>query len=313
MEQLNHYLETRDLAVNTIKTYRNSFLTILNILNLPTTVPNIDWIRDPKTITSIMDTDRALTIKTNLIGLLSGLAGNTFGQNSHVHMEYKNQLTRMVMEVNDLKMDQEKSVNQIENWIPYPKLVELITGYQFDKLVDGKLKKSLLTFLAFLPRRLGELAIMKFIYKPHTKLNIEDLSNEFNYLVLDDDVKKCKLLFNNFKTIKTHGIQTMSLPSTIYPSLMDYVTSRPDFKPGVLLPLYQVPGKSIAYPPNSLTNVVSRTMVKISGKKVNPHMYRSIYLTHYLASGISMTEKNRISKRIAVSLNEAHLSYEKME
>ena len=221
MEQLNHYLETRDLAVNTIKTYRNSFLTILNILNLPTTVPNIDWIRDPKTITSIMDTDRALTIKTNLIGLLSGLAGNTFGQNSHVHMEYKNQLTRMVMEVNDLKMDQEKSVNQIENWIPYPKLVELITGYQFDKLVDGKLKKSLLTFLAFLPRRLGELAIMKFIYKPHTKLNIEDLSNEFNYLVLDDDVKKCKLLklksfklyaeeFTVFIKVKTANLKEFS-------------------------------------------------------------------------------------------------------
>jgi len=315
MEQLNNYLETRELAVNTIKTYRNNFLTILKLLNLPSTVPNLDWICNTDVnIDTIMATDRTLYIKKSLISLLSGLSSATFGDNSLPHMDYKNELTRINVTLNDLKMDQDKTVNQTDNWINYPDLLELINTYPFDNLDDGTLKKSLLTFLVNLPRRLGELAIMKFIYRPSTKLIIDDLSNEFNYLVLEDDIKKCRLIFNNFKTIKTHGIQTMTLPSSIYVSLMEYVTNREDFKPGILLPLYQVPGKTEAYPGNSLTNVVSRTMLKISGKKVNPHLFRHIYITHYLGSkNISMNDKDRIAKRLAVSLQEAQLSYQKME
>ncbi len=151
---------------------------------------------------------------------------------------------------------------------------------------------------------------MKVIYKP-TEENLDELSPDINYLVLTGEQKTSSFLFQNYKTVKKYGTQRIAVPSSIIPSILDYLHSRPDFKDDKMVWLFQKDdGK--AYSSNTLTNVVSRAMVKMSGKKVNPHLFRTIFLTNFNRKARSVREKEKITKLLATSVEEAELSYTKM-
>jgi len=321
MELFDTYLDQKQLAPNSIKAYKTAYTKMLTILNIPIDVPDLNWVKKYKHNLEVLDeANLKISVEKQMIGLLSGLSSYIQHENSEPHMAYKAILTKCSNIQKDIGMDQVKNQQQSDKWISYEKLSDLILNYPFDDGLDGKLKRSLLIFLLYLPRRIGEISLIKVVYKPLKDgnpdikdLKLDRVDEDFNYLVLSDDPTKCLLIFYNYKTVRSYGVQYIVLPPLIYPALMDYLKSRPDFKHGKFLPLFTKPDDGLAYPASSLTKVVTRSMAKISGKKLNPHLFRHVYISHYLSKKLSIKQKKDITDKLATSLQEGQLTYQKIE
>jgi hypothetical protein len=70
-----------------------------------------------------------------------------------------------------------------------------------------------------LPTR-NDLADSKIIFSSPSKL--KDLSDEWNYILLDKRTKKIKYLLNNYKTAKSYGQKIISLNDSLYPIMVSY-------------------------------------------------------------------------------------------
>lgn len=126
----------------------------------------------------------------------------------------------------DLK-DGEKSAKQKTNWVSSEEGVKLKEHLKNEVPETIKSVKDLSHFRNYVlymlyddvPTR-NELADTKIVFSSPKKQG--ELSDEWNYIVLDKRTKKATYLMNTYKTAKSYGSKVIPLSDALFPLLADY-------------------------------------------------------------------------------------------
>jgi hypothetical protein len=242
------------LSASSLKTY----VSILsNIYKQMKGEGGIDFFSDDvKKILEYMDTKNDQTKKTSL----SALFVLTSKQ------EYKDVMTTVMNAVNQKYKEQKKTPKQEENWMSSEE-VKAVYDSQHEnalkmltkkaKFDDGKFIEYLL--VAFLsgvimpPRRSQDYGLMKIRnYDPK----------------IDNYYKSGKFYFNQYKTAKTYGLQTLDVPKELNTLLKKWIKlNSNDYM------LYSTNDNKLSSPQ------INRILNEAFGKAISTNMLRHIYLT----------------------------------
>ena len=126
--------------------------------------------------------------------------------------------------------DGEKTDKMKTNWLSAEEADKLKTHLKSLVAEEIKSSKDLAHFRNYilyllyedLPTR-NDLADSKIIVSSPSKL--KELSDEWNYILLDKRTKKVKYLLNNYKTAKSYGQKLIALNDNLYPILVAYKTA----------------------------------------------------------------------------------------
>lgn len=129
----------------------------------------------------------------------------------------------------DLK-DGEKSAKQKTNWVSTEEGDKLKAFLKSEVPETIKGVKDLSHFRNYvlyllyedMPTR-NELADTKIVFSSPKKHS--ELSDEWNYIVLDKRLKKVSYIMNAYKTAKSYGSKVIPLSDSLYPLLVDYKTA----------------------------------------------------------------------------------------
>ena len=196
----------------------------------------------------------------------------------------------------------EKTTKQEENWLTWDEVKKRYTEL---KDATANIKKpstddllSLLVLGLYVevpPRRNQDYLHMKVIKtradKFATPLNT---FKDDNFLVIRKGVP-VEFVFNKYKTSKTYGTQTISIPTELSEIIKRYVKAHPENKSKEFHLLVGADGTHITAD-NSITRILNR----VFGKNVGSSMLRHIYLS----SKYDVTTMSNDAEAMAHSLNQ---------
>jgi hypothetical protein len=285
-EFMNHLskelIEKKGVAESTA----NAYIKTLYILNDKAPFKTLSFLRNKETISKKVNEYSASTQKSILASIVSVLSlvkdKPTY---KSIHQYYYEQMMGKVKAPTE-KDESDKTEKQMENWISWKEIQELVNTYR-QKMLEYGAKKTitpnefthLLQYLVLSlyvytqPRRNQDYLDMMVVKKWK-----EELPKDKNYL----DLATSKFIFNKYKTSKKYGVQTNEIPNTTEAPLMDaihtYLKFHPQFKATKgkePVPfLITADGKAL-----TAVNAITRILNKIFGKKVGSSMLRHIFLS----------------------------------
>jgi hypothetical protein len=117
-----------------------------------------------------------------------------------------------------------------------------------------------------------------------------------NYLVIDNEEPKF-FFFNDYKTQKTYGVQTIIINDNLKPYIKDYITQN-NLKIG---------DKFLKYTESYLSFIIKNIFKKVYGKDITLNYIRRSHATYINNLPISNNERNRMTLEMGHSANESLL------
>jgi hypothetical protein len=150
---------------------------------------------------------------------------------------------------------------------------------------------ALIAIYTMIPPRRLEYRIMKLT---HT---LEDLDNTYNYLYINTRGTPKMLIFNEYKTASTFGIQQFPVPRNLATKLKTYIESSGLVNGNFLF------GKTHTKPYVSFSSEVTGVFLKHTGKSISVNLLRHSYISSYLKrKHLSITDKTEIGAKMAHSI-----------
>jgi hypothetical protein len=238
-------------------------------------IKNYNFLKKVDTILSKIEHLKPNSRRTYLISIVS-----TLKKIPELQKIYKIYYDKM-MELNkDLKVNNEKSETQKENWISQEEVLKIFNEYQLKyepllklKKVNAKQWDDILDFVVLSlyvlnePRRNKDYQLMKVV---KTNKDLDDDYKKFNYY-LPPDAKFC---FFNYKTGHTYHLQEIPVNKKLQSILLQYLKLHPHKKTKNYFLLVDYEGH-----PLEQVNDITRILNHIFKKKIGVSMLRNIYLT----------------------------------
>lgn len=260
----------RELTESTI----NLYLKQLKSLNDNQPLKNFNFLKDSEDIDDKIKDYKPNTQRNKLIAVVSVLK-ELPGQKKlfDIYFEKLNNLNQNIQK-ND---NGEKSETQKNNWIEWSdvleiknKLLEQVNQFKSKKILSKDQYNILLKLLVLslyteqAPRRNAD--FQKMIVSNAQPKELQKI----NYLILKPTMK---FIYNNYKSIRTHGQQEFNVPEELQNIIKLYLKHRNNKTDYFIVDYEGNPLKNI----NSMTYLLNN----IFGKKISSSMLRHIYLSKY--------------------------------
>ena len=192
----------------------------------------------------------------------------------------------------DKNNNQEKNNHEEENWINYEvlkKKVEDIINENLNKTISFTRLRLLLLVSLFSqipPARISNYLNMKIIED-----NKKADDKEKNYY----NKKTNEFIFNNYKTSKYLGSVTYKIKNDTLINLINkWLSPNYNNTDNFLVDLK----KNLITPNQNISKLISNASETYLNKKINLNLYRKIYLTWFLNTNPSITQKTEVFKII---------------
>lgn len=242
-------MEGKGLSENTVKLY-NANLKRLNNGELPT---NPAFLKDTEAVMQKIEKYSMNTKKSYFITIVSYLKDKKIPKKvSKFYLGKMDELNKTFRDNSG-----EKTETQKENWIGWDEVME-----HYKKLNPASLEHLLLALFVLQPPRRSKDYFMMKVVREYS----DAMDKEFNYL----DWKTKRMYFNNYKTQKSYGTQTMDVSPELEEVLNNHFPLKKKFDPFFLLT-----NNGERLPDNGITRILNR----VFGKKISVSMLRNIYLS----------------------------------
>ena len=269
------------VSVNSAKQY----ITFLRRINGSKDYKDLDFLNDFGEIMKYLDKYSKNTKLTYLSGIVK--ITSLFPKKKEIHAKYKAKLKELLEEkkkVNpNIKTEKEKN-----NWVNWDEIVDVRNKLKTE--IDNQSKSSVMLekgwkqqmqylllnlFTRFPPRRNADYHYMRIV-KETPKGFVMDKNR--NYYFVDRN----KMIFNNYKTAKTHGPQVYSLDNKpkLVSVLKNYIKIHPLTANNEFNMLVSDTGKTMEST-NAITRLLNSVVKKYLGKdkNVGSTMLRHSYIT----------------------------------
>lgn len=267
-------LKNKGIGNSTLQLY----LSNLKRLNNGAEIKNFNFLKDVEAIVEKIKDKAKNTRRTYLISIVSLLK-----QEPKFKKLYDRYYT-LLMEYNkDLKVNNEKTEKQKENWITQDQVKEIYD--ELTKKVEPIINKKKINVEDY-NELLQHLILSLYVLQPPRR-NLDyqyavivnhwtpEMDTKYNYL----DLENKKFHFNNFKTKKTYSTQSVAISDELMNVIKNFLKFHPKKKElkkkNAVIPfLVDVDGI-----PFETKNSITRILNKIFKKKIGASMLRNIYLT----------------------------------
>jgi len=153
-----------------------------------------------------------------------------------------------------------------------------------------------------MPPRRGDFKDMKVIRTKSKKINkkyIEDLSKEFNYLILDKRDRPKEIIYHRYKTDRTYGSQSFAVSNQQLRNLLtQYIR---DYK--ILNMDYLLTNSKGAPYKKTFSNYIASVFKQATGKTISIDILRHSYITDFLSNKPTLNKRAQISKQMSNSIS----------
>jgi len=219
-----------DLSHMSCKTYANCCNKVLEFIKSS----DMNDLTKAKEIIKVLNEkyEKPNTIKTKIASIIVCLKCITEKKNKKVINSALNEYTKQIEILNgnvkaDL-IDKEKNPRQKDGWLSAEDIEKLTKILEDNVPANIKTPRDLVKFRDMILFKLyqdipsrSELAEAKIIFKPTQKAS-KDLSDEYNYIILDKKTKTAIYLINVSKTSKTTGQRSVDINNDLYAELDAY-------------------------------------------------------------------------------------------
>jgi hypothetical protein len=257
--------------------FENDDVNLLNLILQDMKYLNYKFIQKLKD-----DYKNETTFKTYLIPIVKLLS---YADSSKYNKLYRYYASYMI----DSNNKYEKERN--DNYISEENVKKIITDFSNETLlnnveklddINNKLIYALYTLIP--PRRL-EYANMYIINKS------KKINNKDNYLVIYK-YKPVKVIFQDYKTNRTFGVQSYDIPDELAKIIKKYIYKNKLKSGDKLLPFNE----------KYLSEVIGKIFFKIYGEKINLNYIRKSYATHINEMNISNNSRSLLALAMGHSL-----------
>ena len=189
-------------------------------------------------------------------------------------------------EINDGASENTLSEREAKNILPWGQIENLYMG-----ISDPRDKALVGIYTLLPPRRVEDISLLTLSDTD------ENLSPNYNYLVVDNNNNPTDIVYLRYKTDKSYGRVDLNIPETLRSILKDYITSA---SLGVGDPLF---GKSRNGYYSNFSEIVSNTFKKYTKKSITANLLRHSYISDFLSTKRSLAQKTNISKIMGHSVD----------
>jgi len=257
------------------ETSKNIYTRNILRLNDGNEIKNYNFLKKTDNIMNKINHLKPNSQRTYLISIVSTIKGL-----KGFEKEFKIYYNKM-MELNkELKVNNEKSESQTENWISQDEVKEIFNKYSEKvepllklKKVNEKQWDDILDFVVLSlyilnqPRRNKDYQLMKVI---KSSKNLSEDYKDFNYYIPSES----KFLFYNYKTQGTYNLQEVNVNDHLQKILLQFLKLHPLRKDKNFFLLVDYDGEELKQ-----INCITRILNKIFKKKIGVSALRGIYLT----------------------------------
>lgn len=257
------------------ETSKNIYSKNILRLNDGNEIKNYNFLKKVDNILNKINHLKPNSQRTYLISIVSTIKGL-----KNFEKEFKIYYTKM-MELNkELKVNNEKSETQKENWISQEEVKKIFDEYSQKVLPLLKLKKVnskewddildyvvLSLYVLNQPRRNKDYQLCRVI---KSSKDLSEDYKDYNYYLPTDS----KFLFYNYKTQGTYKLQEVDVNNELEKILLLYLKLHPLRKEKNFFLLVEYDGEELKQ-----VNSITRILNKIFKKKIGVSMLRNIYLT----------------------------------
>lgn len=270
---------------NLSDTTASAYIKTLTILNGKKPFKNLSFLKKVEDISTVLGAYAESTQKTLLATIVSVL--DLEKDKAGYKKVYKFYHDKMMEKSNIAKKQDtsEATETQKENWVEWKdveakreELKKATDEFVNNKTLTATHWNTLLSYLVLSlytevqPRRNQDYLdmVVKHIPKVHKKNTVENLPKDKNYLVVIGKVPTT-FVFNKYKTQKTYGTQTITIPERLREVISLYLKFLSKGQEALLV--------TQAGEPITATNAITRILNKVFGKKIGSSMLRHIYLS----------------------------------
>jgi len=189
----------------------------------------------------------------------------------------------------------------LKNYLKWDTIIEKTEEALVAKDIPLK-DKVLMALYTLMPPRRGDFKDMKIIRTKSKKINkkyIEDLSKEFNYLILDKRDRPKQFIYHRYKTDRTYGSQTFDIADK---KLRDLLTQYiRDYK--ILNADYLLTNSKGAPYEKTFSNYIASVFKQATGKTISIDILRHSYITDFLSNKPTLNKRAHIAKEMANSIS----------
>lgn len=267
MSSLKETLQTEKLSPKTIEMY----IIKLRILNDNKNFDNLNFLKQKSVIKTklqaIANDNTRKSYVASIVSVLNRQKNKVF----EALNKYYKELFLKERNIFAEKPAHEKSETQAENWLSWDEVKEV-----FNKLKEKAEEIGNKSRLSNADKKVLEnyMILALYVLQPprrndwyYTEIGKGEDSKK-NYV----DLKDKKYIFNNYKTAKSSGRETIDIPDEMMPCLKFYIN---------MMGLKE--GDYLLYPDDTTrtnSNRMTKSLNSIFGKKVGASMLRHIYLSH---------------------------------
>lgn len=251
-----------------------------------TTCADFTFIKDKKTVLDFIDknynTDKSRNAQIEAIASILQVLGD-----DNLYNFYSQESTRrnsaITAKADENVMTESERINLLK-WTEIKKI--------FKKITDPLHRAVASLYILIPPRRSLDYAIMKVID------NESDLKDDYNYLVVDENKKPIKLIFNQYKTVNTYGQQIVKVPKRLSDILKTYLTT---FKVKIGVPLFATQSGTYY---KSLSEIVTNVFAPYANnKRITINGLRHSYISAIISKNPSLAIKKKVAKAMATSVS----------
>jgi hypothetical protein len=221
-----------DLSPMSVKTYVNAIHKVLELIG--STSLNDLYLKNAEIVKTLKSKyEKPNTIKTKIASIIVLIRCIETPKNKKALdkalSEYGSEIERLTTDIKGNLVDGEKSEKMKSNWISgedAAKIKSCLRDLVGEKTEVNSPKElmHLRNFVLFslyqdIPSR-NDLADAKLVFKPAKKE--AELSDEYNYILLDKKAKKAVYQMNQYKTAKSYGQKNIAISDELYPLLARY-------------------------------------------------------------------------------------------
>lgn len=295
---------------NSVKAYVSNLKKVAERLGI-NDIESLDFLTDMKKVINVLPVKTHT--KKNYLASIIVVLGSTPKYEESVK-KYRAYLDIIMGEYHTSQEKQEKNKKQKELWVSFDRLLKAtrenindikrnhfikktsLTDKQFNKLQDTLI---MALYMTQPPRRL-EYADMKVISRKQY-LKLDDLREKrYNWLVVSTNRKKV-FVFNQYKTSKTYGSQTIAVGRDVNYMLNVWLKFN---KTGWLL----LNKKAMKMSSNSLTRHLMRITKSEVHRSLSVSMLRHIYISEVvLKDSPKLNEMKNVAKSMGHSIKQQQL------
>ena len=282
------------ISMNTIKSYSTSLRQLAKKIGKKIETPK-DIINNIDDIIKAYEDVKFNSRKTHISALISFVDNNT-DESKEVLSKLRKLLISDVKTYNDFIDSQEKSPEQMENWIEWDDVIKRYQSFEKEVAPLWKLKAEDLNKSNYNKLKMFVLLSCYVLIPPRRALDYTSFKIRNYDTNKDNYMKGKKFIFNNYKTAKTYGTNEVDINTKLFSIIKKWMAMNPAD--------YLISGNNDKYKPISapqLTNMLNTFF----DKRVSVNILRHSFLTNLYKDMPDLKNMKETANEMGHSLDQA--------